>query len=87
MSKPTRLDGYRAAAFHIEDALDKAQAKRPAKQGKRHLAAYRSGYFDGLVLAHCLTVFGEYPARNADAIKLILKEAHQRRLDKIKAVS
>jgi len=57
----SELEGYKAAAIVIERMLDKAQAKRPKRQGNRKSAAYRAGYYDALLYAHCVLVWGEYP--------------------------
>jgi len=57
----SELEGYRAAGMTIERMLDEAQVKRPKRQGNRKSAAYRAGYYDALLYAHCVLVWGEYP--------------------------
>lgn len=71
----TRLDGYRAAAIAVQNMMEEAYSKRPRKMGGReHLAAYREGYYTGLLLAHCQFAFGEFPQHNATAIEMILSQ-------------
>ena len=68
-------DGYRAAAILIERLLADAEAYRPEhwNQDMHKLAAYRQGYYDGLLLAHCQMAMGEFPERNKDVIKKALE--------------
>lgn len=66
------LDGYRAAFIAIDNLLDAAASKLPKRLGGReHLAAYREGYYNGLLLAHCQSAFGEFPEHNVTAIVMI----------------
>ena len=70
-----RLDGYRAAFIAIQNMMEEAYFRRPKKMGGReHLAAYREGYYIGLLFAHCQSAFGEFPEHNVTAIKVILSQ-------------
>jgi len=67
----TNLDGYQAAAVLTEKALNKAEKTRPILAGwklNRRSSEYRQGYYDGLLLAHCLDVLGKFPEHNRKQI-------------------
>jgi hypothetical protein len=69
------LDGYRAASIAVENLLDDASSKLPKRLGGRdHLAAYKEGYYNGLLLAHCQFAMGEFPEHNVTAIELLLSQ-------------
>jgi hypothetical protein len=53
-------------------AASDAAPKR--KGGREHLAAYREGYWSGLVIAYALLSYGEFPAHNAEAINETLSK-------------
>jgi hypothetical protein len=69
------LDGFQAAALLVRRALDQAQSDRPLRRSwkMKKLAAYREGYFAGLLLAYCQHALGDFPEQNADAIREALK--------------
>jgi len=69
------LDGWKAAALIVRRALDDAQKNRPRRRSwkMQRLAAYREGYYAGLLLAHGQHALGEFPGQNADAIRDALK--------------
>jgi len=71
------LRGYRAAAKVIDSLLDEAQKKRPKQTSYKmqRLAAYREGYFDGLLMAHCQHAMGENPEQNQEAIDRAMQNA------------
>jgi hypothetical protein len=64
-----QLRGYQAAAKRVEEALDRAKEKRPkrctAKMQKS--AAFREGYWNGLLVAHCFHVWGQFPLQEQNA--------------------
>lgn len=66
MPAPTpeeHLRGFAAAAHIVERALDKAEINRP-KDYTRELvksAGFHEGYWQGLLVAHCLYALGESP--------------------------
>lgn len=67
----TQLDGYQAAAVLTEKALNGAEKKRPILAGwklSRNSNEYKQGYYDGLLLAHCLDVLGKFPEHNRKQI-------------------
>ena len=66
----SELEGYKAAAIVIEGMLDEAQAKRPKRQGNRKSEAYRAGYYDALLYAHCVLVWGEYPNHPSNLVQI-----------------
>ena len=68
------LDGYRAAAIHTIRALDAARKERPRRRTLKmtKTAAYREGYYSGLLTAHCQHALGEYPEVNASVIRATL---------------
>ena len=72
------LDGFRAAAVIVRRALDAAAKDRPRRMsGKmRKLAAYREGYYAGLLLAHCQHALGKFPEQNAEEIRKALTSRH-----------
>lgn len=80
----TSLDGYRAAADTVESWLRLVDKNRPRrlKKGYRKSAAYREGYWQALMFAHCLHAMGEYPLSNAAAIRAYLaKQPTQKDID------
>lgn len=69
-----RIDGYVAAFKEITAMMREAEKKRPLrhtlKDSKK--AAFREGYYQGLVVAHCTKALGEFPDHNKEAIKKAL---------------
>lgn len=75
MKTPTKLQGYQAASKRIKKAMRAASDAAPKRRGGReHLAAYREGYWSGLVIAYALLSYGEFPAHNAEAINETLSK-------------
>ncbi len=73
-----RFYGYRAASIAIENLLDDAASKLPKRLGNReHLAAYREGYYNGLLLAHSQLALGEFPEHNVNTIEMILSQNNE----------
>lgn len=74
--KVTSLDGYRAAAVMVETFLKYAEKNRPRRGafGDRRRAAYREGYYMGLLFAHSMHVFGDFPSKNETPIRTILSQ-------------
>lgn len=70
------LDGYRAAASVVRRMLDDAAQRRPLLRSwkMQRLAAYREGYYEGLLAAHCQHAMGEHPEHNAEDIRKELKQ-------------
>jgi hypothetical protein len=66
---PTELDGYHAAEKIIEGLMNKAQAQAPKRHPKVRNAAFRAGYFEGLVVCHSLLALGQFPLANSGQIK------------------
>ena len=71
----TRLRGYEAAFICIERSLLEAKRHLPRRLSWKHqrLAAYREGYYMGLLTAHCQSALGEHPECNAKEIEAIIK--------------
>lgn len=79
MKTTENLSGYRAAAMIILRELDEQEPKRPSPrfQPNTKSANYRAGYYDGLLMAHCILVLGEYPSHppNKEQIRKALHHA------------
>lgn len=75
----SNLNGYTAAGKVIKQALDNAQNNKPRRYSEKwkRSAAYRLGYYDGLLLAHCQLALGEYPTFNQKQIGVILEGTHE----------
>ena len=75
---PSQVDGYRAASVIVNEHLNAAEARKPKTQ--RYVnggsASFREGYYQGLLFAHCMQAYGEFPAANADIIKRTLQRAN-----------
>ena len=71
------LRGYQVAARVVVEMLDDAARRKPAKASYRmqRLAAYRQGYYDGILAAHCQHALGEYPEQNREAIERVMQNA------------
>lgn len=70
--KPTRIEGYEAADFIIEEMMKKARENEPKRKVDKRSAAYRQAYFDGLLFAHCMMVMGAHPNSNVEPIRAAL---------------
>lgn len=70
------LDGYRAAASVVKRMLDEAATCRPLRRSwkMQRLAAYREGYYEGLLAAHCQHAMGAHPEHNARDIRNELEQ-------------
>lgn len=70
----TSVEGYRAAEIRVAQALDAAQLRKPRRfrARMRKLAAYRQGYYEGLLFAHWQLLLGGFPERNEREIRDIL---------------
>ena len=72
----SQLDGYKAASFRVCQMVEDAWERRPSRRySARQSAAYRDGYYDGLLAAHCLHALGDHPGHNEDAIRSAIQEA------------
>ncbi len=73
-----RLNGYRAASIAVENLLEDAASKLPKRLGGHdHLAAYKEGYYIGLLLAHSQLALGEFPEHNVTTIEMILAQNNE----------
>lgn len=70
-----RIRGYEAADKIISRMVTNARENAPQRAVNRKSAAYRAGYFNGLVIAHCMMVLGQFPnvPENKDTIDKALK--------------
>ena len=68
------LDGYRAAEIIVEKALNESSDNCPRRFSNKmkRSAAYRQGYHDGLLVAHCQHALGAAPDCNQEAIRAAL---------------
>lgn len=75
---PTKAKGYEAARIIVEEMLDTAQDRRPARRYKvgPKSAGYREGYYMGLLAAHCQNALVNFPKHNVDAIREALARKH-----------
>lgn len=73
-----RLRGYVAAEIVLNDLIEDAKEKvQPyAKREGRKLDWWK-GYYEGLVAADCLLVFGRFPSHNATRIEKVLDNVSQ----------
>lgn len=66
------LRGYVAAAYLVEEMLDESRADRPKRRSLKMAksAAYREGYWHGLLAAHCMHALGEHPTQEKNAAQI-----------------
>ncbi len=67
------LEGYKAASITVEGMLDRAADARPEERNIAKLkssAAYKEGYYDGLLVAHCFQAWGEFPEHPENAPRI-----------------
>lgn len=56
-----RVRGYEAADKIIGQMVSEARERCPQRPQNRMSAAFRSGYFEGLLAAQCQLALGEFP--------------------------
>jgi hypothetical protein len=67
-----RERGYRAASIIVDRMLDRAHKRAPKRCTRKmqRSAAFRAGYEDGLLMAHCMLALGQFPLQVENAQKI-----------------
>ena len=81
-----RIRGYEAADIIIEELIRDAREKlEPYAKREGKKIDWWKGHFEGLVVAHCFMVYGQFPEQPENAKKI--EEAIQRELKRIEELT